>query len=309
MLRQIPKRLLQGVIALFVLVTLAFFMMRAAPGGPFDSERALPPEIIAQLEQTYHLDEPLWQQYLRYLGGVLQGDLGPSYQYTDFTVNELIWAGLPVSLTIGASAIALALVVGAGLGMMAAVRQNALLDHLLMTVAMIGISLPNFVIAPLMILLFALILSVLPAGGWSFSDPRTMVLPILALAAPQVAYIARITRGSMIEVLSANFIRTARAKGLSGTQVILRHALRPAMIPVVSYLGPAAAGVITGSVVIEQIFGIPGIGRHFVQAALNRDYTLVMGVVVFYGSLIIVFNFLVDLIYGLLDPRARTDHD
>ena len=208
-----------------------------------------------------------------------------------------------------ASAIALALVVGAGLGMMAAVRQNALLDHLLMTVAMIGISLPNFVIAPLMILLFALILSVLPAGGWSFSDPRTMVLPILALAAPQVAYIARITRGSMIEVLSANFIRTARAKGLSGTQVILRHALRPAMIPVVSYLGPAAAGVITGSVVIEQIFGIPGIGRHFVQAALNRDYTLVMGVVVFYGSLIIVFNFLVDLIYGLLDPRARTDHD
>ncbi len=309
MLRQIPKRLLQGVIALFVLVTLAFFMMRAAPGGPFDSERALPPEIIAQLEQTYHLDEPLWQQYLRYLGGVFQGDLGPSYQYTDFTVNELIWAGLPVSLTIGASAIALALVVGAGLGMMAAVRQNALLDHLLMTVAMIGISLPNFVIAPLMILLFALILSVLPAGGWSFSDPRTMVLPILALAAPQVAYIARITRGSMIEVLSANFIRTARAKGLSGTQVILRHALRPAMIPVVSYLGPAAAGVITGSVVIEQIFGIPGIGRHFVQAALNRDYTLVMGVVVFYGSLIIVFNFLVDLIYGLLDPRARTDHD
>jgi oligopeptide transport system permease protein len=302
---RIARRVIAGLISLLILTSLAFFMMRAAPGGPFDSERKLPPEILAQLNAEYHLDEPLWQQYLRYMGGVARGDLGPSYQYTDFTVNELILAGLPVSLTIGAGAISLALLLGGALGILAALWRNSLLDHTLMGLAMTGISIPNFVVAPLLILAFAVTLGWLPAGGWDFADPRTMALPIAALALPQIAYIARLMRASMIEVLSSNFIRTARAKGLPGRKVILRHALKPALMPVISYLGPATAGVITGSVVIEQIFGIPGIGRHFVQAALNRDYTLVMGVVLFYGTLIIVFNFIVDLLYGVLDPRVR----
>lgn len=305
MLRLALFRLAAAIPTLFLLIALAFFMMRAAPGGPFDSERVLPPEVLAQLEQAYHLDEPLWQQFARYLGGVLQGDLGPSYQYTDFSVNELILKGLPVSMSIGLGAMVLALVVGCAAGIVAALRQNRRIDYAVMTLAMTGMSIPVFVIAPLLILLFAVTLGWLPAGGWESGGVRDMVLPVLALALPQVAIISRLMRGSMIEVLNANYIRTARAKGLAMRTVILRHALRPALMPVLSYLGPAAAGVITGSVVIEQIFGIPGIGRYFVQAALNRDYTLVMGVVVFYGTLIILFNFLVDLLYGVLDPRVR----
>lgn len=305
MLRLALFRLAAAIPTLFLLIALAFFMMRAAPGGPFDSERVLPPEVLAQLEQAYHLDEPLWQQFARYLGGVLQGDLGPSYQYTDFSVNELILKGLPVSMSIGLGAMLFALLLGCGAGIFAALRQNRTSDYAVMTLAMTGMSIPVFVIAPLLILLFAVTLGWLPAGGWESGGVRDMVLPVLALALPQVAIISRLMRGSMIEVMSANYIRTARAKGLAMRTVILRHALRPALMPVLSYLGPAAAGVITGSVVIEQIFGIPGIGRYFVQAALNRDYTLVMGVVVFYGTLIILFNFLVDLLYGVLDPRVR----
>lgn len=306
MLRLALFRLAAAIPTLFLLIALAFFMMRAAPGGPFDSERVLPPEVLAQLEQAYHLDEPLWQQFARYLGGVLQGDLGPSYQYTDFSVNELILKGLPVSMSIGLGAMLLALLLGCGAGIFAALRQNRASDYAVMTLAMTGMSIPVFVIAPLLILLFAVTLGWLPAGGWESGGLRDMVLPVLALALPQVAIIARLMRGSMIEVLNANYIRTARAKGLAMRTVILRHAMRPALMPVLSYLGPAAAGVITGSVVIEQIFGIPGIGRYFVQAALNRDYTLVMGVVVFYGTLIVLFNFLVDLLYGVLDPRVRS---
>lgn len=306
MLRLALFRLAAAIPTLFLLIALAFFMMRAAPGGPFDSERVLPPEVLAQLEQAYHLDEPLWQQFARYLGGVLQGDLGPSYQYTDFSVNELILKGLPVSMSIGLGAMLLALLLGCGAGIFAALRQNRTSDYAVMTLAMTGMSIPVFVIAPLLILLFAVTLGWLPAGGWESGGLRDMVLPVLALALPQVAIISRLMRGSMIEVLNANYIRTARAKGLAMRTVILRHAMRPALMPVLSYLGPAAAGVITGSVVIEQIFGIPGIGRYFVQAALNRDYTLVMGVVVFYGTLIVLFNFLVDLLYGVLDPRVRS---
>ena len=305
MIRHALMRVVSAVPTLLLLIGLAFFMMRFAPGGPFDTERVLPPEVIEQLNQAYHLDEPLWQQFLRYLSGVVRGDLGPSFQYTDFSVNELILQGFPVSMKVGASALLLALLLGGLAGVFAAVRQNRFADHAVMTLAMTGISIPVFVIAPLLILLFAVNLGWLPAGGWQSGGVRDLLLPVVALALPQIAVIARLTRGSMIEVLSSNYIRTARAKGLRMPTVILRHALRPAMTPVISYLGPAAAGIITGSVVIEQIFGIPGIGRYFVQAALNRDYTLVMGVVIFYGVLIILFNFVVDLLYGVLDPRVR----
>jgi oligopeptide transport system permease protein len=305
MLRFAALRLLSAVPTLLLLVTAAFFMMRAAPGGPFDSERVLAPEVQKQLEAAYHLDESLSRQYLRYLGSLLEGDLGPSFQYAGFTVNELIAAGFPVSLQLGLLAMLLALLVGVSAGIFAALHQNRLPDYTVMTLAMTGISIPNYVVAPLLILLFAITLGWLPAGGWEGGSLANRVLPVLALALPQIAYIARLTRGSMIEVLRQNFIRTARAKGLPERVVLLRHALRPAMLPVLSYLGPAAAGIITGSVVIEQIFGIPGLGRYFVQGALNRDYTLVMGVVIFYGVLIVLFNFLVDLLYGVLDPRVR----
>lgn len=305
MFRYALIRLLSAVPALFILITLTFFMMRAAPGGPFDRERDVDPEVRAKLEQTYHLDESLPKQYARYLLALTQGDLGPSFKYADHSVNELIAQGFPVSLKVGALAMLLALLLGCALGIFAALRQNGAVDYGVMTFAMLGVSIPNYVFAPLAILLFAVILGWLPAGGWNNGALPNLVLPVLALAAPQIAYIARLMRGSMIEVLHTSYIRTARAKGLSERVVILRHALRPALLPVLSYLGPASAGIITGSVVIEQIFGIPGIGRYFVTAALNRDYTVVMGVVIFYGVLVILFNFLVDLLYGVLDPRAR----
>lgn len=301
------KRLLSSVPTLFVLITLSFFMMRAAPGGPFDKERSLRPEIEAVIKAAYHLDEPLGAQYLRYMGGLLRGDLGPSFQYQGFSVAELIGSGLPVSLLLGSCALLLALLFGGAAGIVAALRQNRVADYGLMTLAMGGISVPGFVVAPLLILLFAVTLGWLPAGGWTPGRYADMVLPVIALALPQVAYVARLMRGSMIEVLRSNYIRTARAKGLPMRIVVLRHALKPALMPVLSYLGPAAAGLVTGSVVIEQIFDLPGIGRYFVQAALNRDYTLVLGVVVFYGALIVAFNFLVDLLYAMLDPRVRLE--
>jgi oligopeptide transport system permease protein len=299
------KRFVGAWPTLLVLLTLAFFMIRAAPGGPFDTEKTLPPEIQANLDKKYHLDEPLVQQYGRYLWDLVRGDFGPSFQYKDYSVNELIATGFPVSLQLGGSAILIALVFGVALGSIAALRQNSATDYSLMAAAMTGISIPNFVLAPLLILLFGVLLKWLPAGGWNGGALPNMVLPVIGLALPQIAYIARLTRGSMIEVLRSNAIRTARAKGLPEHIVLLRHALKPALLPVVSYLGPAAAAVITGSVVIEQIFGIPGLGRYFVQGALNRDYTLVMGVVVFYGALIILFNFIVDLLYAWLDPKIR----
>jgi oligopeptide transport system permease protein len=299
------RRLLSSVPTLLLLVTLAFFMMRAAPGGPFDRERALAPAIEQSLRASYHLDEPLAQQYLRYLGGLLHGDLGPSFQYEGYRVSELIAAGFPVSLALGLAAMALALVLGTLLGAAAALRRNTAVDHAVMGVALAGLTLPTYVVAPLLILLFAVTLGWLPAGGWS--GPRDLVLPVVALALPQLGVIARLTRASMIEILGANFIRTARAQGLPMRRIVLRHALKPALMPVLSYLGPATAAIVTGSVVIEQIFDVPGIGRHFVQAALNRDYTLVLGVVLFYGGLIVAFNFVVDLLYAALDPRVRLE--
>lgn len=301
------KRLASAIPTLLALITIAFFLIRIAPGGPFDSEKALPPEIEANLEARYQLDEPLVVQYFRYLGNILRGDFGPSFHYRDWSVNELIAQGAPVSFLLGASALVLAMLLGTAMGVWAALRQNSLADYVTMSVAMVGISVPNFVAAPLLVLLFAITLGWLPAGGWDGSL-SALVLPSVALALPMIAYIARITRGSMIEVLHSGFIRTARAKGLPEREVIVRHALKPALLPVISYLGPAAAAILTGSVVIERIFTIPGIGSHFVQGALNRDYTLVMGVVILYGVLIILLNYLVDLVYAWLDPRIRYDN-
>ena len=304
MLNYSLKRLFSAIPTLLILITVAFFLIRVAPGGPFDSEKALPDDIKANLEAKYQLDQPLVVQYARYLWQIVQFDFGPSFHYRDWTVNELIAQGAPISFTLGALAMLIAFVFGTSIGAWAALRQNSVADYSTMSIAMIGISIPNFVIAPLLVLVFAVTLGVLPAGGWSYSLSH-MLLPTIALALPMVAYIARITRGSMIEVLHSGFIRTARAKGLPEREVIIKHALKPALLPVISFMGPAAAGILTGSVVIERIFTIPGIGTHFVQGALNRDYTLVMGVVIFYGVLIILMNFLVDLLYAWLDPRIR----
>lgn len=306
MARHILWRVLGLIPTLLMLITVAFFLMRVAPGGPFDSEMLLPPDIKANLSAKYHMDESLLQQYFRYLSQVAALDFGPSVQYKDWTVNELIGQSMPVSLTIGLAAMVLAFFMGTSLGIIAALRQNTRADYSLMGVAMLGISIPNFVIAPILILLLAVYAGWLPAGGWDWSI-SSMVLPVVTLALPVTAYIARLTRGSMIEVMHSNFIRSARAKGLPESVVIRRHALRPALLPVISYLGPATAGMISGSVIIERVFSIPGLGSYFVQGALNRDYTLVMGVVIFYGVLIILLNFLVDLVYAWLNPKVRYD--
>ena len=305
MLSYTLRRLLGAIPTLFLLVAFSFFMIRAAPGGPFSRERQLLPEIEANLNAVYHLDEPLYQQFGRYVWGLLHFDFGPSFQYRDYSVTELIMTGFPVSLTVGGGAILLAVLVGVTAGCLAALKQNSATDHAVMGLSMTGISIPNFVMAPLLVLVFAVYLRWLPAAGLGSGSLRNFVLPITALALPQIAYLSRLTRGSMIEVLRSNFIRTAKAQGLPSWQIVLRHALKPALLPVVSYVGPAAALVITGSVVIEQIFAIPGLGRFFVTGALNRDYTLVMGVVVFYGVLIIALNFLVDVAYAWLDPKVK----
>jgi oligopeptide transport system permease protein len=299
------RRLAISVPTLLIIVTIAFFMMRVAPGGPFDQERALPPEIEKNMLAAYNLNAPLIVQYWDYLRGVVQGDFGPSFKYRDFTVAELLWSGFPASLRVGGLAIVLAVVIGITLGTIAALRQNSGIDYAVMATAMTGITIPNFVMAPLLTLVLGVYLGWLPVAGWGGGAPRFLILPVIALALPQIAYIARLTRGSMIETLSTNFVRTARAKGLRERIVVMRHTLRGALLPVISYLGPATAQVMTGSVVIETIFGIPGIGRYFVQGALNRDYTLVMGTVIVYAVLIIALNLVVDMLYGLLDPKVK----
>lgn len=298
------RRLLGALPTLLVIITLAFFLIRLAPGGPFDRERPVPAEIAANLDRAYHLDQPLPVQYGYYLLNVLHGDFGPSFKYKDHSVSTLIAEGFPVSMQLGLAAMLLALLVGIPAGMLAALHQNRPLDHAVMAVAMTGITIPNFVMAPLLALVFGVFLHWLPVAGWD-QGWQSAVLPVIALALPQIAYAARMMRASMLETLSSPHIRTAFAKGLPLRLILWRHVLKGALLPVISWLGPATAAIITGSVVIEQIFGIPGIGRHFVQGALNRDYTLVMGVVVFYGALIIAMNLLVDVIYGLVDPRVR----
>ena len=307
MLRYALRRLLGIVPTFLAVVAASFFLMRAAPGGPFDEERALPAEIEANLQAAYGLDRPVAEQFARYLGGLLRGDLGPSFRLKDFTVAELIGRGLPVTFSIGAAALLLALALGVPLGLVAGLRHNGWMDHAVMAVALAGIAVPGFVVAPVLALVFGLYLGWLPVAGWEAGSASHMVLPVVTLALPYVAYLARLTRGSLLEVLQAPYIRTARAKGLAPGVILRRHALRPTLLPVVSFLGPAAAGLLTGSLVVEQVFGLPGVGRYFVQGAVNRDYTLVMGMVVFYASLILLFNLLVDLAYGWLDPRIRHD--
>jgi oligopeptide transport system permease protein len=307
MLGYATRRILQAIPTLLLIVAAAFFLMRAAPGGPFDDERALPPEIEANLQAAYGLDQPVTVQFARYLGGLVRGDLGPSFRMKDFTVAELIGRGLPVTLSIGAAALLLGIGLGVPLGLVAGLRQNGWADHAVMAVALVGIAVPNFVVAPVLALVFGLYLGWLPVAGWEPGSAKHLVLPVITLALPLVAYLARLTRGSLLEVLQAPFIRTARAKGLDPGVILRRHALKPTLLPVVSFLGPAAAALLTGSLVVEQVFGLPGVGRYFVQGAINRDYTLVMGMVVFYASLILLLNLAVDLVYGWLDPRIRHD--
>ncbi len=305
----ILRRVLIAIPTLLVVITVAFFLMRLAPGGPFDQEAPLPPEIMANLKAAYGLDQPLWWQYVNYLGNLLQGDFGPSFKYKDFSVTELIAQGLPVSVQNGLAALILAISLGIPLGVMAALRQNSGADHAAMTVAMTGIVVPNFVVGPLLALVFGIWLKetafALPVAGWNNGALPNRILPVVCLALPFIAYIARITRASLIETLRTNYVRTARAKGLPFRLVILRHAFKSAMIPVVTYLGPATVFLLTGSMVIETIFGLPGIGRYFVQGALNRDYTLVMGVTILAASLVIALNLVVDIAYAWLDPKVR----
>ena len=291
------------IVVLFVIATASFFLMRFAPGGPFDKERNLPQAIEKNLEAKYHLDRSLGVQYLIYMGGLVKGDLGPSFKYRNRTVNDIIAQSFPISLTLGLYALSLAFIVGVSAGTFAAVKKHSALDFATMSVAMLGISLPSFFIGLILLLIFCFKLPLFPAAGWG--SPGQMVLPILSLAAPFTAYIARLMRASMLDVLSQPYIQTARAKGLSEFQVVLRHAIKNAITPVVSFMGPAAAAVLTGSVVIEKTFAIPGLGTHFVNAALNRDYTLVMGTVLLYSFLLVIFNLAVDIIYSFLDPRVR----
>ncbi len=305
MVRYFLMRLATAIPTLLIIVTITFFLMRAAPGGPFDQEQTLPPDIMANLQNAYGLDQPIWRQYLRYMTSLAHGDFGPSIRYKDFTVTELIVQGFPVTLRLGSMAIALALLTGVPLGVIAAVRHNSFLDYATMSLAVLGIAIPAFVLLPALGLLFGIHLHWLPVAGWEPGSPRYLVLPTVALALPPLSYIARLTRGSMLEVLQSQYIRTARAKGLPLRSVILRHALRPALMPVASYLVPAIAAVMTGSLVVESIAGLPGIGRYLVQGAVNRDYTLVLGMVVIYSALLIGMGLLVDLLYAWLDPRVR----
>lgn len=305
MLRYALGRLLGAIPTLLLVIVLAFFMVHAAPGGPFDAERVLPPATAEALAAAYDLDQPVHRQLLNYLGNLLRGDLGPSYYYRDYSVSELIGNAFPVSMKIGALSMLLALLVGVSVGTYAALRHNTRFDRLLMASAMTGISIPVFVIAPVLVLLFAVRLQWLPAGWSGNSGAGRYLLPVVSLALPQIAYIARLTRASMIEVLGSDFIRTARAQGLGTAAIVRHHALKPAMLPLLSYMGPAIAAILTGSVVIEQIFGIPGLGQFFVNGALNRDYTLVLGIVIFYATLVVLLNLFVDLLYGAIDPRIR----
>jgi len=305
LLRYTLLRIVGAIPTLLLVIALAFLMVHAAPGGPFDDERALPADVEANIAAAYHLDEPVPQQFLRYMSGLLQGDLGPSYRYRDHTVSELIANAFPYSLRLGAMAMVLALLIGVSAGTIAALRQGTMLDRVVMGFSMTGISIPVFVIAPVLVLLFAVKLHWLPAGWSGAGGVSRYILPVITLALPQIAYVARLTRASMIDVLSRDFIRTAYAQGLGTATVVRVHALKPAMLPVLSYMGPAIAAILTGSVVVEEIFGIPGLGQFFVRGALNRDYTLVLGIVVFYATLIISLNLLVDILYGAIDPRVR----
>ncbi len=299
------RRLLAAIPTLFVVIAVSFMLVRFTPGGPFDSQRVVPEEVEEALRKAYNLDDPLIVQFFDYIGGILKGDFGPSFVLQGEYVGDLIVQKLPYSAAVGLSAILLALLVGVTAGIWAALRQNSFVDRLVMAVAMTGISIPIFVIAPFLVLVFALWLGLLPAGWTASGGLAWLVLPVVALALPQIAYIARLTRAGMIDVLASGFIRTARAQGLSTSEIVRYHALKPAMLPLLSYLGPTIAAVLTGSIVIEKVFNIPGLGELFIDGASGRDYTLVLGIVTFYATLVIALNLIVDILYGLLDPRIR----
>ncbi|EGQ8028432.1 oligopeptide ABC transporter permease OppB [Vibrio vulnificus] len=305
MLKFIAKRIFEAIPTMLVLITISFFLMRYAPGNPFSSERPLPPEVMANINAKYGLDKPVSEQYLTYLTNIVQGDFGPSFKYKDYTVNELIAGALPVSVKIGLAAFFFTVIMGVTVGTIAALRQNTWVDYTIMSTAMLGVVMPSFVLAPVLIYIFSINLGWFPAGGWHDGGFKYMALPVLGMSLLYVATFARITRGSMIETLNSNFIRTARSKGLSYSYIVVKHALKPAMLPVVSYMGPAFVGIITGSVVIETIFGLPGIGKLFVNAAFNRDYSLVMGVTILIGFLFILFNAIVDILLAYIDPKIR----
>jgi oligopeptide transport system permease protein len=290
---------------MFIIVTLSFFMMRLAPGGPFSSEKEVPPAVLENLLRKYHLDESLPRQYLRFLGDVLRGDLGPSFTNKDFTVNDLIAQSLPNSIILGLTSLAFALIAGVAVGIISGLRQNSALDYGSMSVAVMGISIPLFVAGPVLMLIFAVKLKWLPTSGWitGRNGMATLILPAFTLSMPYFAYIARLSRASIVETLRSDYIRTARAKGLSMPVIMVKHVLKGALLPVVSYLGPACAGIVTGSVVVESIFVVPGLGTFFVRSALNRDYTLIMGTIIVYSCILVAMNFIVDIIYGFLDPR------
>lgn len=303
MAKFVLKRLFGAIPVLWIIATLTFFMIRLAPGGPFDQDKRLPPDILKNIEAKYHLDEPLFTQYLRYMNSLLHLDLGPSFKYANRTVNEIIAVSFPVSAELALWAILVALALGISAGIIASLAPATWKEHLSMSLAMVGVCTPNFVLGPVLVLIFSLWIPMLPVAGWQ--APADRILPAVTLGAFYAAYIARMTRGGMLEILRQDFIRTARAKGLPERLVILRHALRGGILPTVTFLGPAIAGIVTGSLVIELIFDIPGLGRFFVQSALNRDYTMVMGTALFYAVIIIAMNILVDIAYAYLDPRVR----
>ena len=303
MIRFLLSRFLQTIPVLWAVATLTFFMLRMAPGGPFDDERQISPDVLKQLEAYYGFDKPLYVQYFDYLKNILQGDLGASYKFPGRTVNGIIKDAFPKSLELGFYSIVIALVLGVSLGVIASTRPNTWLDYIPSSFAMIGICLPTFVLGPILVIIFALFLRWVPYPGWDMAS--TKILPSLTLGAFYAAYVARLTRGGMREILTQDFIRTARAKGASEMRIILRHALRGGILPVVSFLGPAFAGLVAGSFVIETIFNIPGLGRHFVSSAFNRDYTMVLGLVLFYASVIVIFNTLVDVLQVWLNPRLK----
>jgi oligopeptide transport system permease protein len=305
MIRYALRRLLSTIPVLWIAVTVCFFILRLAPGGPFDGERPLPPAVLKNLAAHYNLDKPLLQQYFIYVVDVMKGDLGPSFANQDFSVTQQIMGGFPYTLTIGGSAFVLSLVLGVFVGCLGALYQNRGPDYWLGGVLLIGLVLPSFLIAPILQLVFGIELAWLPVGGWGDGSIKYLILPIVVLSLPHAARISRLMRGSMIEVMNQNFIRTAKAKGIGPRLTVMRHALKPAMMPVVSYLGPAASYLLTGSLVVESIFGLPGVGRYFIAAALNRDYGMVLGTVIFYMGLIVFLNLLVDITYAWLDPKVR----
>lgn len=306
MAKYIIKRFLGMIPTLFVIITVGFVIVRVAPGGPFDVERPIPEVVRKNIEARYHLDEPLFTQYLRYMGGVLRGDLGPSYRYNDHDVNYYIFNSLPNSMILGFSGLLVALIIGLSTGVISALNQNTWIDYGAMSLAVIGISVPIFVVGPVLMYFLALQWNLLPTSGWITGRGgwRTLIMPVITISFPYFATIARLSRASVLEVLRSDYVRTARAKGLPRRTIVFKHVLKGSILPVVSYLGPAFSAIITGSVVVESIFRVPGLGKFFVQSALNRDYTLILGVMIVYSTILVIMNFLVDILYSFLDPRV-----